>query len=97
MKLWQKLKQLINRKESPERKEYFSGETKCAMCKIPTPYRVKHRLQSSLARQRFHSTTAVLCAKCHRHMHMDKLRADLDAEHARFLEEAKVPEPFIFR
>jgi len=28
---------------------------------------------------------------------MDKLRADLDAEHARFLEEAKVPEPFIFR
>jgi len=97
---WQKLKRLIKRRKSPEeieREEYFSGKTKCAMCKTPTPYRVKHRLQSSLARHRLHSTTAVLCAKCHRQMHMDKVRAELNAEHMRFLESIKPPEPFIFR
>ena len=80
MNLWHKLKQLIKHMKTPEeieREEYFSGKTKCALCKTPTPYRVKHK---------FHTTTAILCGGCHRQMHIDKIRADLDAEHARFLE-----------
>lgn len=92
--MWQKLKQLLKRKEKTEqeieREDYLSGKTKCDVCSTPTPYRVKHQ---------YHHTTAVLCARCHENLHRDRSRTrkfKLFGNPFGKKEKPK-PEPFVFR